>query len=177
MDSAYLAAVERGDTEAAQNAKTAAVEGSGNGSVVAIVTVEEHSSRVASIDYVDVTHSISGRLRKNESSRSSTREKGYGLSAAPTTAVYNISIADFLYIVNETYRSILSDDVLRHYGEERPADGYYSDRVLFQLKSARELEQEVRELKKERTALLSRNKTLEPVWRNGRRKPDDLLPL
>ena len=29
MDSAYLAAVERGDTEAAQNAKTAAGEGSG----------------------------------------------------------------------------------------------------------------------------------------------------
>ena len=31
MDSAYLAAVERGDTEAAQNAKTAAGEGSGEG--------------------------------------------------------------------------------------------------------------------------------------------------
>ena len=29
MDSAYLAAVERGDTEAAQNAKTAAGEGNG----------------------------------------------------------------------------------------------------------------------------------------------------
>lgn len=126
----------------------ACLTNSGNRSVVAIVTVEEHSSRVASIDYVDVTHSISGRLRKNESSRSSTREKGYGLSAAPTTAAYNISIADFLDIVNETYRSILSDDVLRHYGEERPADGYYSDRVLFQLKSVTELEQEVKELKK-----------------------------
>lgn len=43
----------------------------------------------------------------------------------------------------------------------------------FQLKSARELEQEVRELKKERTALLSRNKTLEArveKWRKETRR-------
>ena len=43
----------------------------------------------------------------------------------------------------------------------------------FQLKSARELEQEVKELKKERTALLSRNKTLEArveKWRKETRR-------
>ena len=153
----------------------ACLANSDNRTVVALVTVEEHNSRVASIDYVDVTHSISGRLSNNESSRSSTREKGYGLSAAPTTAAYTVSIADFLDIVNETYRSILSDDVLRHYGEERPAGGYYSDRVLFQLKSATELEQEVRELKKERRALENRNKVLtERVakWRGELRRTE-----
>ena len=45
--------------------------------------------------------------------------------------------------------------------------------IRFQLKSARELEQEVRELKKERTALLSRNKTLEArveKWRKETRR-------
>ena len=45
--------------------------------------------------------------------------------------------------------------------------------IRFQLKSARELEQEVKELKKERTALLSRNKTLEArveKWRKETRR-------
>ena len=45
--------------------------------------------------------------------------------------------------------------------------------IRFQLKSARELEQEVRELKKERTVLLSRNKTLEArveKWRKETRR-------
>ena len=105
---------------------------SGNRYVVAIVTVEEHSSTAVDIDYVDISHSISGRLVKNkEDSRSSTRETGYVLSEAPATTAFKVSIADFLEIVNETYRSILSADVLKHFGAERPADGYYSDRVLY----------------------------------------------
>ena len=85
---------------------------SGNRYVVAIVTVEEHSSTAVDIDYVDISHSISGRLVKNkEDSRSSTRETGYVLSEAPATTAFKVSIADFLEIVNETYRSILSADV------------------------------------------------------------------
>lgn len=105
---------------------------SGNRYVVAIVTVEEHSSTAVDIDYVDISHSISGRLVKNkEDSRSSTRETGYVLSEAPATTAFKVSIADFLEIVNETYRSILSADVLKHFVAERPADGYYSDRVLY----------------------------------------------
>ena len=105
---------------------------SGNRYVVAIVTVEEHSSTAVDIDYVDISHSISGRLVKNkEDSRSSTRETGYVLSEAPATTAFKVSISDFLEIVNETYRSILSADVLKHFGAERPADGYYSDRVLY----------------------------------------------
>ena len=58
------------------------------------------------------------------------------------------------------------DQFVETYKESNPG-------VRFQLKSARELEQEVRELKKERTALLSRNKTLEArveKWRKETRR-------
>lgn len=106
---------------------------SGDYHVVAIVTVEEHTSKAVGIDYVDITHSINGRiLEKNIDSRSSTREMGHGQTSAPTTAIYNISIADLLDIVNKTHRSILSDDVLEFFNEERPDGGFYSDRVLHQ---------------------------------------------
>lgn len=37
---------------------------SGDRDVVAIVTVEEHTSKTLGIDYVDITHSINGRLKK-----------------------------------------------------------------------------------------------------------------
>ena len=105
---------------------------SGDRSIVAIVTVLSFDSSVAGIDYVDVTHAISGRLAKKESSRTSTRETGFGENSYPTAAAYEINIADFLDVVNNTYRSILSQDVLDHYGETRPEKGYYADRALFQ---------------------------------------------
>lgn len=106
---------------------------SGDYHVVAIVTVEEHTSKAVGIDYVDITHSINGRiLAKNIDSRSSTREMGHGQTSAPTTAIYKVSIADLLDIVNKTHRSILSDDVLKFFNEERPDGGFYSDRVMHQ---------------------------------------------
>ena len=102
---------------------------------VAIITVEEHTSKVVDIGYVDITHSVNGRfLGKKRDSRSSTREPRYGLDeAALATAISKISIADFLGIVNMTHRSILSDDVLARLGNTRPADGHYSGKVLFSL--------------------------------------------
>jgi len=112
---------------------------SGDVDVVAIVTVEEHTSKAVEIDYVDVTHSIGGRLRKNkESSQSSTREKGYGLKAAPNEATFTISLADFLDIVNETHKSILSEDVLKHFGETRPENGVFTGDVLFSRRDSSE---------------------------------------
>ena len=109
---------------------------SGDYHVVAIVTVEEHTSKAVGIDYVDITHSINGRiLAKNIDSRSSTREMGHGQLSAPTTAIYNISIADLLDVVNKTHRSILSNDVLRFFNEERPDGGFYTDKVLHQERS------------------------------------------
>ena len=102
---------------------------------VAIITVEEHSSKVVDIGYVDITHSVNGRfLGKKRDSRSSTRESRYGLDeAALATAISEISIADFLEIVNMTHRSILSDNVLHEFGETRPAEGYYTGESLFKL--------------------------------------------
>ena len=105
----------------------------GRGYVVAIVTVDEFSSKVVGIDVVGSVHSINGRfLTKKEDSRSSTREQELGASSLSTTTISEISIAHFLEIVNNSHRSILSDDVLNHFDEARPPDGHYANRVLFQ---------------------------------------------
>ena len=108
---------------------------------VAIITVDEYSSKVIDIGYVDITHSINGRfMGKKRDSQSSTREPRNGLDeSALATAISEISIADFLEIVNMTHRSILSDDVLRHLEETRPADGYYSGKVLFSLSNSNDI--------------------------------------
>ena len=105
----------------------------GNNYVVAIVTVDEFSSKILEMDYVDITHSINGRRQKNTGdSRSASRASELEQTLLPGTAISNISIADFLEIVNNTHRSILSSDVLAHFGETRPTDGYYSGSALFQ---------------------------------------------
>ena len=104
----------------------------GNGFVVAIVTVDEFSSRATNFDFVEITHSINGRFLANkEDSRSSTRELELGDKSLSTTAISEISIADFLEIVNSSHQSILSNDVLAHLGETRNPDGHYANRVLF----------------------------------------------
>lgn len=51
------------------------------------------------------------------------------------TATFEISIADFLKVVNGTHKSILSDDVLARLGEQRNPNGTYTDEVLFSLKT------------------------------------------
>ncbi len=103
----------------------------GDGYVVAIVTVDEFSSHAIDFDVVEVTHSINGRfIPKEGDSRSSTRELELGQESPSTTTISKISIADFLEIVNRTHRSILSDDVLKHFGEDR-SDGHDTDRDLF----------------------------------------------
>ena len=107
----------------------------GRGYVVAIITVNEFDSTVVGIDVVDSVHSINGRfLAKKEDSRSSSRESELGQESLSATAIFSISIADFLEIVNSSHRSILSNDVLKHFNVERPAEGHYADRVLFQMK-------------------------------------------
>ena len=103
--------------------------------VVAIVTVNEFTSTVEGIDVVDSVHSTNGRfLAKKEDSWSSSRESELGQESISATAIFIISITDFLEIVNGTHRSIWSNDVLRHFNVERPAEGHYADRVLFQKK-------------------------------------------
>lgn len=95
-----------------------------NREFVAIVTVEQRSGNISGLESYDVTHAVSGR-QKN-SSQADTKSQGvYPIKAA------KISIADFLSIVNSTHQSILSDDVLQHFGETRNPNGDYSGQVKF----------------------------------------------
>ena len=86
----------------------------GNGFVVAIVTVDEFSSRATKFDFVEITHSINGRfLAKKEDSRSSTRELELGDKSLSTTAISEIIIADFLEIVNSYHQSSIIRELFR----------------------------------------------------------------
>lgn len=108
-----------------------ATEEGTNKRIVYIITVEQHNDNVSNIETYDVGHSISGRIEK--SSLADTKSPGL----IPTEAA-NISIKDFLEIVNNTHKSILSDDVLSHLGETRPKNGYYTDKVKFSLSAPTE---------------------------------------
>lgn len=91
---------------------------------VGIVTVEEHTGKVESLEYYDVAHAVSGRQKKG--SQADTKSQGVDPIKAAT-----ISIEDFLGIVKSTHQSILSKSVLDHYGETRNPKGHYADSVLF----------------------------------------------
>lgn len=94
---------------------------------VAIVTVEARSNEIRGITAYDVVHSVSGR-QKNSSQADTKSQSKNSIKAAV------ISISDVLEKVNSTYRSVLSDDVLSHFGVERPDGGYYAGRVKFSLR-------------------------------------------
>jgi len=101
---------------------------SGDRQFVAAVHVNQFTNAVESIEFKEVAHSVSGRITK-EADRSSTRETGNN----PATSAPVITINDFLDIVNNTYRSLLSKSVLDHYGEKRPTNGLFSDDAIFSL--------------------------------------------
>ncbi len=106
----------------------------GGSYVVAIVTVDEFTSKVMEMEYVDITHSINGRrLKETGDSRPATGASELGQLSTSVSAISEISISDFLEIVNSTHRSILSNDVLQHFNNARPKDGYYAEKVLFKL--------------------------------------------
>lgn len=114
-----------------------------NREFVAIVTVEQRSGNISGLESYDVTHAVSGRQKK--SSQADTKSQGvYPIKAA------EISIADFLSIVNSTHQSILSDDVLQHFGETRNLNGDYSGQVKFSLReySEDEKKQHIADAKK-----------------------------
>lgn len=108
---------------------------------VAIITVEQRSGNVENVDIVDVTHSVNGRINNIKKEDVSTK-KGQGdrNNSAPLFTSSTISISNLLDIVKETHRSILSKDVLRHFNMEKPKDGYYSDRTLYQLRETSDRE-------------------------------------
>ena len=101
---------------------------------IAIVTVEGRSGKILDVLAYDVVHSVSGRQKSNDRPVS-TEEQGVYPS---TSIVATVSIAHFLTLVNSTYKSILSEDVLHALGEVRPDGGYYSDRVRFSKKKVKQ---------------------------------------
>lgn len=106
--------------------------------VVAVITVEQRSNMVTGIESYDVTHAINGRKTGSQAdtrSQGSSLIKAAGGSEAGASAT-TVSVADFLDIVKDTHRSILSDDVLNRLNLERPADGYYTDRVRHSVDNA-----------------------------------------
>ena len=92
----------------------------------AVVTVEQRSGNVAGIEVYDVTHALSGRQKRSE--RVGTKPQGVYPS---TNASSKITVADFLQIVNGTHQSILSQDVLEHFGETKNPGGYYTNQAKF----------------------------------------------
>lgn len=92
----------------------------------AVVTVEQRSGNVAGIEVYDVTHALSGRQKRSE--RVDTKPQGVYPS---TNASSKITVADFLQIVNGTHQSILSQDVLEHFGETKNPGGYYTNQAKF----------------------------------------------
>ncbi|MCQ2438481.1 MAG: hypothetical protein MJ074_01810 [Oscillospiraceae bacterium] len=49
----------------------------------------------------------------------------------PFNTPASITVADLIDDVKSTHRSILSQNALEHFNEERPKDGYWTNRVLF----------------------------------------------
>ena len=95
----------------------------------AVITVDQFSN-VTKMEPIDVAHAINGRIKREDWSSSKDQPFRDNSSRLPQSS--EINIAQVLDIVNETYRGILSDDVLEHFEEERPKSGYYSGRTLFQ---------------------------------------------
>ena len=111
-----------------------AVAKAGEKYVAAVMTVEQYTDNVLSIygqDLQDQLHAMSGRIDKKGGSLSSKWNQGYLENEAPNSATSILSIADVIRIVNTTYQSILSDDVLKALGETRNPEGYYAPRVKF----------------------------------------------
>lgn len=90
----------------------------------AVVTVEQKTGRVAGIETYDMLHAVSGR-QKNSSQADTKSQSMRSIKAA------KISVADFLQTVNGTHQSILSEDVLRHFEQQRNPKGDYAGQVKF----------------------------------------------
>ncbi len=97
---------------------------------VAIVTAEQISGNIAGVEVYDVAHAVSGR-QKN-SSQADTKSQGvYPIKAA------KISISDLLQVVNSTHQSILPEDVLQKFSEQRNPQGDYTGKVKFSSQDGR----------------------------------------
>ena len=97
---------------------------------VAIVTAEQINGNIAGVEVYDVAHAVSGR-QKNSSQADTKSQRVYSIKAA------KISISDLLRIVNSTHQSILPEDVLQKFGEQRNPQGDYTGKVKFSSQDGR----------------------------------------
>lgn len=104
---------------------------------VAILTIEVRTGNLVDIDVYDQVHAVSGR-KKNEA-RKTRGARPNGPTA--NTHSFRISISDLIEEINSTHRGILSQNVLDHYKEERPMNGYWGPRAKFSLRELSEQDQ------------------------------------
>lgn len=105
---------------------------------VAVLTVEQRSGDVLKMEVYDTLHALSTRKRNVVVPKNQTASTADGQRLTSPTRSFTISIADFLAIVKETHQSLLSEDVLAHFGEERNPKGYYNGRAKFSLRDTDE---------------------------------------
>ncbi len=136
---------------------------------VAIVTVEQRDGSVSDISAYDVTHAVSGR-QKRSTLADATRASNNGMQAdTKSQGVYpikhstTVSIADVITAVKDTYQSILSDDVLAHFGEVKNASGHYNTRAKYSYDGEADQEEELKGLSLP---------TLEPEEENAAHGPE-----
>lgn len=101
---------------------------SGDRVFAVVIHVEQHNN-IQRMEAVDITHSISGRIKKEN--RSASRAQPLGNESYGLPQFSDINIAELLDIVKETYRGILSVSVQNHYGKAKLEEGYYTGRVLY----------------------------------------------
>lgn len=103
--------------------------------IMAITHIDQQSGLVDNIELTDVVHSVNGRIYRNITEKEKKQSRPtWPIEELPLSAS-TISIAQLLQEINMTHRSILSKDVLEHLQEERPENGFYTDKVLFSLRN------------------------------------------
>ena len=90
----------------------------------AIITVEQKTGKIAAVEAYDMLHAISGRQKKG----SQADTKSQSIHSIKAT---KISISDLLRIVNSTHQSILPEDVLQKFSEQRNLQGDYTGKAKF----------------------------------------------
>lgn len=96
----------------------------------AIITVEQKTGKIAAVEAYDMLHAVSGRQKKG----SQADTKSQSIHSIKAT---KISISDLLRIVNSTHQSILPEDVLQKFSEQRNLQGDYTGKVKFSSQDGR----------------------------------------
>lgn len=90
----------------------------------AIITVEQKTGKIAAVEAYDMLHAVSGRQKKG----SQADTKSQSIHSIKAT---KISISNLLRIVNSTHQSILPEDVLQKFEEQRNPQGDYTGKAKF----------------------------------------------